>query len=70
MKLKYIFRYMAERTQEKKASRREMQLERKVKELEDELHNTREMLDQQHMVQQAKRAKVRSWIFSTLALKN
>ncbi|XP_008211366.1 centrosomal protein cep290 [Nasonia vitripennis] len=50
-------RYMAVKAQEKKASRREMQLDRKVKELEGELSEAKEMLDRQFMVQQAKRAK-------------
>lgn len=48
---------MAAKSQEKKASRREMQLERKVKELEDELHEAKEILDRHFLVQQAKKAK-------------
>ena len=49
---------MANKVQEKKATRREIQLERKVKELEDSLHESKEILDRHFMVQQAKRAKV------------
>jgi hypothetical protein len=49
---------MAVKSQEKKASRREMLLERKVKEMEKELNETREMLDRHFMMQQAKRIKV------------
>lgn len=59
----FVHRYMAVKAQEKKASRREMQLERKVKELEEELHEAKEMLDRHFMVQQAKRAKVTRLLF-------
>ncbi|XP_058789831.1 centrosomal protein cep290-like isoform X2 [Phymastichus coffea] len=50
-------RYMAVKAQEKKASRRETYLEKKVKELEEELHETKELLGRHYVAQQAKRAK-------------
>ncbi|KAL7306503.1 hypothetical protein TKK_0001202 [Trichogramma kaykai] len=50
-------RYMAIKTQEKKASKRELQLERKVKELEEELYEAKELLDRHFIAMQAKRAK-------------
>ena len=53
---------MAVKVQDKKASRREMQLEKKVKELEEELHEAKEMLDRHFAVQQAKRAKVKIFV--------
>lgn len=49
---------MAVKAQEKKASRRETYLEKKVKELEEELHETKELLGRHYVAQQAKRAKV------------
>ncbi|KAG5322462.1 CE290 protein, partial [Pseudoatta argentina] len=50
-------RYMAIKTQEKKTSQREMQLERKVTTLEEELHKTKTQLDRENLAQEAKRAK-------------
>lgn len=49
---------MAEKSQEKKTTKREVQLDRKIKELEEELRENKEILDRHFMVQQAKRAKV------------
>lgn len=51
-------RYMAIKTQEKKTSQREMQLERKVTSLEEELHKTKTQLDREYLAQEVKRAKV------------
>lgn len=51
-------RYMAVKTQEKKTSLREEQLERKVTSLEEELQKTKMQLDQEFLAQEAKRAKV------------
>ncbi|XP_011701872.1 PREDICTED: centrosomal protein of 290 kDa isoform X2 [Wasmannia auropunctata] len=50
-------RYMAIKTQEKKISQRETQLERKVTALEEELHKTKTQLDREYLAQGAKRAK-------------
>ncbi|XP_018356859.1 PREDICTED: centrosomal protein of 290 kDa-like [Trachymyrmex septentrionalis] len=50
-------RYMAIKAQEKKTSQREMQLERKVTTLEEELHKTKTQLDRECLAQEAKRAK-------------
>ncbi|KOC58823.1 Centrosomal protein of 290 kDa [Habropoda laboriosa] len=50
-------RYMAVKTQEKKASQRETQLERKVKSLEEELEKARAQLDREYLAQEAKKAK-------------
>ena len=50
---------MASKFQEKKASKQEMQHERKVKEMEEKLHETKEVLERYFLVQQAKRAKVK-----------
>ncbi|XP_011868015.1 PREDICTED: centrosomal protein of 290 kDa isoform X2 [Vollenhovia emeryi] len=50
-------RYMAVKTQEKKTSQRETQLERKVASLEEELHKTKTQLDREYLAQEAKRAK-------------
>ncbi|EGI68317.1 Centrosomal protein of 290 kDa [Acromyrmex echinatior] len=50
-------RYMAIKAQEKKTSQREMQLERKVTTLEEELHKTKTQLDRENLAQEAKRAK-------------
>ncbi|XP_028048311.1 centrosomal protein of 290 kDa isoform X2 [Monomorium pharaonis] len=50
-------RYMAIKTQEKKTSQREMQLERKVTALEEELHKTKTQLDREYLAQEAKRVK-------------
>lgn len=49
---------MAVKTQEKKTSQRETQLERKVTALEEELHKTKTQLDREYLAQEAKRAKV------------
>jgi len=49
---------MAIKAQEKKTSQREMQLERKVTTLEEELHKTKTQLDREYLAQEAKRAKV------------
>lgn len=49
---------MAIKTQEKKTSQRETQLERKVTALEEELHKTKAQLDREYLAQEAKRAKV------------
>lgn len=51
--------YMAKKTEERKVSNREMQLERKLKALEEELHKARIQLDREFRVQEAKRLKVR-----------
>ena len=51
-------RLMATKVQEKKATRREVQLERKVKELEEELRESKEILERHFSVQQVKRTKV------------
>ena len=51
-------RYMAAKTEERKVSNREMQLERKLKTLEEELHKARIQLDREYRVQEAKRLKV------------
>lgn len=51
-------RYMAVKSQEKKASQRETQLERKVKSLEEELEKARVQLDREYLAQETKRAKV------------
>ena len=53
---------MSVKAQEKKASKRETQLERKVKELEEELHEARELLDRHFIAMQMKRAKVKTQI--------
>lgn len=49
---------MAIKTQEKKTSRREEQLERKVASLEEELNKTKIQLDREYLAQEAKKAKV------------
>lgn len=49
---------MAVKTQEKKTSQRETQLERKVASLEEELHKTKTQLDREYLAQEVKRAKV------------
>lgn len=49
---------MAIKTQEKKTSRREEQLERKVTSLEEELNKTKIQLDREYLAQEAKKAKV------------
>ncbi|KAL0133342.1 hypothetical protein PUN28_000825 [Cardiocondyla obscurior] len=50
-------RYMAIKTQEKKTSQRETQLERKVASLEEELHKTKIQLDREYLAQETKKAK-------------
>ncbi|XP_032687965.1 centrosomal protein of 290 kDa-like isoform X2 [Odontomachus brunneus] len=50
-------RYMAIKTQEKKTSQREAQLERKVASLEEELYKTKTQLDREYQAQEAKKAK-------------
>lgn len=57
---------MAIKTQEKKTSQREMQLERKVASLEEELHKTKTQLDREYLAQEVKRAKVHDKILFTL----
>lgn len=57
---------MAIKTQEKKTSQREGQLERKVAALEEELHKRKMQLDREYLAQEAKKAKViefRCYIF-------
>lgn len=49
---------MAIKAQEKKTSQREVQLERKVTSLEEELHKTKMQLDREYQAQEAKKAKV------------
>lgn len=49
---------MAIKTQEKKTSQREGQLERKVASLEEELHKRKVQLDREYLAQEAKKAKV------------
>ena len=51
-------RYMAAKTQEKKTSQREVQLDRKVKCLEEELQKTKEQLNKEYVVHEVKKAKV------------
>lgn len=60
MHYKYLiyFRYMMVKTQEKKTSQREAQLERKVASLEEELHKTKTQLDREYLIHEAKKAKV------------
>ncbi|XP_019698378.1 centrosomal protein of 290 kDa isoform X2 [Harpegnathos saltator] len=50
-------RYMATKTQEKKISQREAQLERKVASLEEELYKTKTQLDREYLAQEAKKTK-------------
>ncbi|XP_015607794.1 centrosomal protein of 290 kDa isoform X2 [Cephus cinctus] len=50
-------RYMAVKSQEQKASQREIQLERKVRSLEEELHKAKMQLDREHLAQETKKAK-------------
>ncbi|KAK0175035.1 hypothetical protein PV327_008820 [Microctonus hyperodae] len=50
-------RYMAEKTEEKRVSQREAQLERKLKNMEDELNKARIQLDREYRNQEAKRIK-------------
>ncbi|XP_054003238.1 centrosomal protein of 290 kDa isoform X1 [Hylaeus anthracinus] len=50
-------RYMAVKSQEKKTSQREAQLERKVKSLEEDLEKARTQLDREFLVQEAKKVK-------------
>lgn len=50
-------RYMAEKTEEKRVSQRESQLERKLKNMEDELNKARIQLDREYRNQEAKRIK-------------
>ncbi|XP_012276740.1 centrosomal protein of 290 kDa [Orussus abietinus] len=57
MKQQLSRRYMAVKTQEKKASQRETQLDRKVKTLEEELHKARAQLEREYHVHEAKKAK-------------
>ena len=49
---------MATKTQEKKISQREFQLDRKVKSLEEELQKTKEQLNRESLVHEVKKAKV------------
>lgn len=49
---------MATKSQEKKISQREAQLERKVTSLEEELYKTKTQLDREYLAQEAKKAKV------------
>lgn len=55
---KHFFRYMATKTQEKKNLQREVQLDRKVKSLEEELQRTKEQLNRESLVHEVKKAKV------------
>lgn len=57
---------MAIKTQEKKTSQREMQLDRKVASLEEELHKTKTQLDREYLAQEVKRAKVNDKILFIL----
>ncbi|XP_012225384.2 centrosomal protein of 290 kDa [Linepithema humile] len=50
-------RYMAIKSQEKKTSQREAQLERKVTSLEEELHKAKTQLDREYLAQEVKKAK-------------
>ncbi|KAG7212966.1 hypothetical protein KM043_002306 [Ampulex compressa] len=50
-------RYMAVKSQEKRASHREAQLERRVKTLEEELQKAQAQLSREFLVQEAKKAK-------------
>lgn len=50
---------MAIKSQEKKTSQREMQLDRKVASLEEELHKTKTQLDREYLAQEVKRVKVK-----------
>ncbi|XP_015431660.1 PREDICTED: centrosomal protein of 290 kDa [Dufourea novaeangliae] len=50
-------RYMSVKAQEKRASQREAQLERKAKSLEEELEKVRAQLDREYLAQEAKKAK-------------
>ncbi|XP_043474631.1 centrosomal protein of 290 kDa isoform X2 [Leptopilina heterotoma] len=50
-------RYMATKTQEKKNLQREVQLDRKVKSLEEELQRTKEQLNRESLVHEVKKAK-------------
>ncbi|XP_017893114.1 centrosomal protein of 290 kDa [Ceratina calcarata] len=50
-------RYTAVKSQEKRASQRETQLERKVKSLEEELEKARAQLDREYLAHEAKRLK-------------
>lgn len=54
---------MAIKSQEKKTSQREAQLERKVTALEEELYKTKTQLDREYLAQEAKKAKVSFQIF-------
>lgn len=49
---------MAIKTQEKKTSQREAQLERKVASVEEELKKAKTQLDRENLAQEAKKAKV------------
>lgn len=49
---------MATKSQEKKMSQREAQLERKVTSLEEELHKTKAQLNREYLAQEFKKAKV------------
>ncbi|KAF7992720.1 hypothetical protein HCN44_005064 [Aphidius gifuensis] len=50
-------RYMAEKTEERKTSQRELQLEKKLKNMEEELNKARIQLDHDYKIQEAKRIK-------------
>lgn len=50
-------RYMAEKTEERKTSQRELQLEKKLKNMEEELNKARIQLDHEYRVHEAKRIK-------------
>lgn len=50
-------RYMAEKSEEKKMSAREAQLEKKLKNIEEELNKARIQLDRDYRLQEAKRVK-------------
>lgn len=50
---------MATKTLEKKNLQREVQLDRKVKSLEEELQRTKEQLNRESLVHEVKKAKVK-----------
>lgn len=63
-------RYMTVKAQEKKSSQREVQLERKVKSLEEELEKAQAQLDRKYLAQEAKKAKVHFFHISSITCTN
>lgn len=59
---------MAVKSQEKKSSQREIQLERKVKSLEEELEKAQMRLDREYLVHEIKKAKVHLTFHPSLAI--